>query len=553
MTAIYAEILRKRRLTIMSTEIADRVSGTPRLNFRETAVPIALLAGSLVVYAALRTILLSVAANSAQNCLWLDSLACIGAATLSGVRYAEIPAVLRIMARGIGGIVLVQVAFDGLTMLYAPSSLLSDAGGSFFRFGTCLGLAAGIAALWRPSFLLPLLFHYVTFRHQYNVATGIPISATDYLSMLDIGEFVTIGALMAVLVTRPHPTVDSAEAERLKTAACRLIWACAIGAHLGNYFVSAWTKIRTGGDDPFFWLLHNPTQTSILIGLERGDNPLAAWPWLVQLSWEAVITAGVLLNLFVLGTQLAAPLAIVHRRVLMTLTLLFDLFHIGVYLTLGALFFYWIAVNLLIYLSARRIDDKALTPVMKLVMLAAVITGHFIFYTSHLGWLDGAKLASPRFFAETRDGRQVAIPSVYFGLRSYSIAQAVLYTPDGHFPVRIGGNSYNQNDWKDAQSCGPQTGYRQNSGASLQAVESMVRETDAAMRRHPVVKEDNLYYVYPHHMVANPWMFRAFNRLSIDDITRYHYVVESVCLSLRNGTLVRDVRKQTDDVIDVRP
>src|SRR5258708_27824168 len=170
--------------------------------------------------------------------------------------------------------------------------------------------------------------------------------------------------------------------------------------------------------------MNNATQTSILIGLERGDNPLAAWPWLVQLSWGTIVKTGVWVNFFVLATQIAAPLAILQRRVLMTFTLLFDLFHIVVYFTLGAFFFFWMGVNVMIYMSATRI--RGITPAMKLVTIIAVMTAHFVFYTSHLGWLDGAKLASPSFLAETRDGRLTPLPSVYFGIMSYSIAQTAM-------------------------------------------------------------------------------------------------------------------------------
>jgi hypothetical protein len=203
-------------------------------------------------------------------------------------------------------------------------------------------------------------------------------------------------------------------------------------------------------------------------------------------------------------------------------------------------------------MSAGRMSDKQLTPAMKLVTILAVLTAHFVFYTSHLGWLDGAKLASPSFLAETRDGRLIPLPSVYFGILSYSIAQTAMYIPEDHFPMRLGGNTYNPADWRDAQSCGGQVRDQQDTGVSLETVRDMGRETDAAMRRHPLIKNANLYYAYPHHMVANPLSFAAFINLSIDDIARYHYVVESVCLSLRDGALARDVRKRTDYTIDVR-
>ncbi len=526
---------------------------TPRLS--SGAMPVLVLAGALAVYGAIRSALLVVAAGSPSSCLALDVAATLGALYFWRLKYAELSPVLRPLLRGIAGVVLVQVVFDGSTLLYGPSPMLIGANGAFFGLGTVIGIAAGLAALWRPSFVLPLLFHYVAFRHQLNRVSGVAISETDYLSMLDVGEFVAIGSLFTVFITGRRGCqllpawVDIAE---LRTTAAMLIWIWAVGAHLGNYFVSGWTKIQAGEGEPLFWLLHNPTQTSILIGLERGDNLLAAWPSLVQFSWNAIVAAGIGLNLFVLGVQIAAPLALTHRRVLMAFTVMFDLFHVAVVGTLGAFFFFWIAVNILIYISAKRVDDRAMTPLVKLVGLTAILTAHVIFYTSHLGWLDGAKLASPSFYAETRDGRTVPIPPVYFGIMSYSIAQTAMFIPEDHFPMRLGGNTYNRKDWQDAQACGADTLHNQKTGVSLATVESMIREGDAAMRRSPAVKDANLFYLYPHHMVSNPMMYGAFNRLSMDDIVGYRYRVDSVCLGLKDGQLTRDVRKTTEFGIDVR-
>ncbi len=539
----------------MTAEIAESPGAAPRPRLSESMMPVLVLAGVLALYCAARTVLLRMASGASVNCLALDSVAFTGAALLAHIRYGEVPAPLRPLVRGIAAVVLAQVIFDSTTLIYAPARISAGGDQAFFDYGAAIAVLAGAAALWRPSFALPLLFHYVAFRHQLNRVSGVAVSETDYLSMLDIGEFVTVGAISLALLGRPHMAarLPAWDVEELRRSAGMRVWTWAVGAHLGNYFVSGWTKIRAGGSDPLFWLMHNPTQTSILIGLERGDNPFAPWPSLVQLSWDAITGAGVLLNLFVLGVQILSPLAFFRRRWLMVFTILFDLFHLAVVATLGAFFFFWIAVNVLIYLSARRVDDQAMTPGVKVTGLVALLTAHFLFYTSHLGWLDGAKLASPSFFAVTREGRQVPVPSVYFGILSYSIAQTAMYIPDDHFPMRLGGNTYNPKEWQDAQSCGPETVHIQDTGVSLATVENMVRETDAAMRQHPAVKNGNLYYLYPHHMVANPLVFAEFNRLSIDDIVGYHYVVDSVCLGLSEGRLVRDVRKRTDYAIDVSP
>lgn len=540
----------------MIAGVTHRINGAPDSRVRDAALPFFALLAALAVYAALRAILLATAQSTAVNCLLLDILVFAGAVALAGLRYTDMPRLLHPMLRGIGLVVLFQAAFDGIGLLHGPADFIRGSNGLFFDGGAVLAVVSGLLCLWRPSFLLPLFFHYVAFRHQIGVITGVDISKTDYLSMLDIGEFLAIGTMLVVAISRPPLAARllpaGTDLARFRIAACSLIWAWAVGAHLGNYFISGWTKIQTGGGDPFFWLLHNPTQTSILIGLERGDNPLAAWPWLVQASWNAIVHAGWALNLFVLGTQFAAPLAFTHRRVLMIFTLLFDLFHLAVYFTLGALFFFWIAVNVLIYLSVKNADDKILTPSMKIVGLVAIGAAHFLFYTSHLGWLDAAQLASPHFTAETREGRQVPVPSVYFGINSYSIAQTAMYIPGGHYPMRLGGNTYTPAEWRSAQRCTPDPRPRQDTGVTLPSIFNMVRQTDAAMRRDPSVKNLNLYYIYPHHMIANPFLFGPFNHLRINDIVRYHYIVDSVCLHLHDGHLVRDVRKSTDIPINVR-
>jgi hypothetical protein len=539
----------------MTADVVRPLGSAQDSKARDAALPFLAMLAALILYSVLRALLLATAQSSALPCLALDAAAFAGAVALARVRYAQIPVLMHPLMRGIGLVVFVQVVFDSAALLYGPAEFVTGRNGLFFEGGAAIALVSGALGLWRPSFLVPLFFHYVAFRHQIGVITGVDISKTDYLSMLDIGTFLTVGAFVVIALAQPIAArllPAGVDGSWLRDRTTGLIWACAVGAHLGNYFVSGWTKLQTGGGDKLFWLFHNPTQTSILIGLERGDNPLAAWPWAVQGSWNAMVASGIVLNLFVLGTQLAAPLALARRRGLMLFTLLFDLFHIAVYLTLGALFFFWIAVNIMIYISAKRLNEKSFTPNMKIVALLAIAAGHFFFYTSHLGWIDGAKLASPRFTAETRDGRIASVPSVYFGIASYSIAQTAMFIPEGHFPMRMGGNSYNRADWRDAHSCGAETRPRQDTGVSLPSIFTMVRQTDTAMRQHPAVKDMNLYYIYPHHMVGNPAVFGDFNRLKIGDIVRYHYIVDSVCLHLKDGALVRDVHKTTDYPINVR-
>lgn len=535
-----------------------------RIPSAAVAAPLVLLLCSLLGFKALRKLIFHAALGETSAFL-LVLACCVGAACFTGVRYQALPHLLRAIVRGIGVVVLVQVLFDTLGPVPpAPNVLFGEAGGHglFFRVGGMVAIAAGLAAMWRPSFLVPLYAWYISFRLLIGPLAGIPVVDTDYLNMLDTGLFAVCGALLVVTVTTEevqrrlpwlrHWTGGLSAAE-LRLGACSLLWACAVGAHLGNYFCSGLAKLLASGfDAPWTWLLSNPTQTAMVIGLERGDSPLATFPTLLQGVWDTISGNALFFNCFVLGAQLLAPLAILRLRWLLVFTLLFDLFHVGVYFTLGALFHFWIAVNLIVYSSAWRLKPSDLTPMMKAVCMVTVIFGNLVFYTNWLGWLDGAKLASPQFYAETRDGRSVLMPQVFYGIYSYTIAQAGMYIPDNHFSFRIGGNNLNREAWHDARHCGSVIMPTQDTGVSLPAVEALVRDTDRFMRTYPAIKNLNLYYLYPHHMQPNPWVFREFNNLKLEDIVGYRYVVESVCLDLRGGQLQRDVRHRSEFRYDVR-
>jgi hypothetical protein len=120
----------------------NRISPSLHLKSRESISPALLLAGSLALYYAVRSLVVDIGFGSPQECLWLDIMACAGAALLGKVTYREIPEPLRLLARGIGMVVLAQVAFDGSTLFYAPASMSEGAHGAFYRLGTIVALAS---------------------------------------------------------------------------------------------------------------------------------------------------------------------------------------------------------------------------------------------------------------------------------------------------------------------------------------------------------------------------------------------------------------------------
>lgn len=526
------------------------------------AGPLFLLAVAVILSAISRRAVTHLARWSDIYALVLVCLAFAGALAFNSIRYRDFSPPLRITAVAIGMAIFVQLLFDSLGPFAGPPNILFGSSDKtlFFRYGAVLAVVAGIAAICRPSFLLPLFYFYHAWREMVSVVSGIFVTETDYLGMLDVGNFIVLGVLGTIVLTST-PAIDrvprlrtlfaSADhVKQLRDRAYGLIWACAVGAHLGSYFWSGISKLQAGGEKPWTWLLANPTQTSILMGLERGDAPLGLWPGALQTIWDAIANNQLIFNVLVLGAQLLSPLAAISTRALSFFCLLFDIFHIGVYFTLGALFFFWIALNLFIVAAARTLPPDGFTPAMKVVMVVTILCGRFFFYTNYLGWLDGPKLASPRLFVETRDGRQILAPSTYFGIYSYMIGTGTMYIPENHFRARVGGNNHDLASWHDATTCGPEILPRQDTGVAMEAVEKLVRETDRFFRVYPWVKDNNSFYAYPHHMLSNPWLYGEFNKLTMDDIVAYHYVVDSVCLGLVEGKLVRDVRKRTDYRID---
>jgi hypothetical protein len=544
-------------------EPASRIAGAIRFPAASTYLPIVLLGLSLLAYKIAHRTFYEVGHHGSDTAAFgLVAFSCALACLFAAIPYAAIPWLLRVTVRGIGAFILVQVLFDAFGAVAPPPNILFGADVPhvlFFRYAASLAVLAGVAGLWRPVFVLPLLFYYTLFRMRIGAIDGVEIVETDYLSLLDTGTFATEGALLTILLTSDwafqrfswlRRALGDIDRPRLLDTTSGLIWAVLVGGHLGNYFYSAIMKLQAGWPAPWTWL-HNPTQTAILLGLDRGDNPMAMFPWLVQLTWDAIRDHALVFNSFVLGIQLLSVVACLRVRTLAIICLLFDAFHIGVYLTLGAMFHFWIVMNLIIYTSALRLREEDFTLQMKACCVAATLFGSFFFYTNYLGWLDSGKLVSTNFLAITRDGRELPVPAGYFGIYSYSIAQSNMFIPDNSFRRRVAGNNHNLVEWRDAIACGPEILPHQDSAVSLDQVLGFIRRTHVFMKDHPFIKEHNLYYFYPQHMLPNPFVFTEFNGLAIDDIVAYKYVVDSVCLSLDSGRLVRDVRKRDEYEVHV--
>lgn len=456
---------------------------------------------------------------------------------------------LRVLLRGTSAVIFVQVAIDALHPAAWPSNLLIGVEPSL-RLLIGLAFAGGALAMWRPAFVLPMGVAYIAFRYHAPTLFGLERTSLDFQTLNDVSTF-SCAALLAWRSMQqsrrflPRIVRDAIEDERSDLVWQKLAWAVGIGIHVGNYFHSAMGKMYIGGPEPLFWILNNPTAQAIAIGLHRLNGPLAGWPSLVQ-GYYDLLTAVVLpLNIFVFLIQFLSPIAILNRRLLILFTLAFDCMHLAIYFSLGAFFFFWIALNIIILLSLAAMRDEEFTPPVKMTAIACAIFGYLSFTQAGLGWLDGKKVVREVFYAETKDGRKVVVPPATFGLYSYQIAHGDLFIPDNHFKMRSGGNA-TYSDWKDASTCGPETVEKQRYVESVDEIQKLVAAADGFYRRHPWVKRLELYYFYPHHSPSNPAFFHQYDRTKLADVSSYQYVVESSCIGVQDGHLLNDVRIRSE-------
>lgn len=465
------------------------------------------------------------------------------------LRYTAIWRPLAMLVRGAAAILLVQVAFDALY----PSSLFSNLFiGIDTDVRTVIGfaLATGVAAMWRPSFVLPMLLAYIVFRNRFPVEYALPINQLDFRTLADVGAFPVMALLVWRIAARSasgprlHAEVLASDDASLRFQ--KLLWALSIGIHLGNYFHSGLAKLIVGGGEPLFWVFHNPTVQAFALGMFRWNTPLGGWPDLAA-AYAGFLTMWMVpINLFVLLIQLAAPLAVSSRRTMAAFTLAFDAMHIGIYASLGALFFFWIALNLLILFSLTRVRADEFTAAVKITCLVTALLGYLSFSTAGLGWLDGAKTVRQIYVAETADGTRMIVPQALFGLASYQLGHGELWVPPGHYKMRRGGNVRDRGEWADATGCGPAViADAQLPKQSLASVTRLIGVVDAFHRAHPWIHDSGLTYLYPHHLPPNPAYFERFDATPMAAITGYTYVVQSGCPRIADGVLEDDIRIQT--------
>ncbi|WP_156840533.1 hypothetical protein [Novosphingobium aquimarinum] len=491
--------------------------------------------------------------------VWCEIIGMVATA-LAPARYQALPRYARTLLRASGTFLVLYFALEPFAIPYAARDM-SDPSVLFHSHARWVGAGLALLGLWRPAGLFASAMVLWMMRELQTGLTGFYFSTLDIRNVAEVIAFWSLGLAWLDVASRSARLSEITGLDRAGRATSALmLFAAGVGAHLANYFWSGLAKLALDGG-PLSWLFDNRLYEGIPGALEKGTLPLAIWPVGVDILETVLRTVAVPINLAAFAVQIFAVFAPLRRRWLILTIIGFDLFHIAVWFALGLLFWKWIALNTILLLTLSRMSDSEWRPLAQRTTMVFVVAGMAMFKTATLAWYDSPGFASPYFVAEMRDGTRFRIPSAYFLSSSYQVSQGRIWHPGGpdHFNPSIWGSVLHHRDLLAGRDCRIAPGAAGQDEAFGQK-DAIGRFVQAHHKRITAMLDDQgrfNYYRVPHHHVPSPFLADPFAATDKRQIARYVYVMDSVCLSLDHGHLVRRVLNRSEvpvyDVVKDRP
>jgi hypothetical protein len=489
--------------------------------------------------------------------IWSALTLLVTAAFAAMARWSDLPVWGRRFGKASAAFLIFYFAIEPMVMprVGLPASHPAIA---FHESARWVALALGALGLWRPGFLWGGAMWLFLARELNPTVTGFYFSTLDIRNVAEVMVWVAAGHCLIIGLSRwPAAREGLGLDERTVRRALLFVLAAGIGAHLGNYFWSALAKLAMDGG-PLSWLLANDLRGHMLGSIEKRVLPYYASAELTQLVWEAM---GLLNRPMVIGSFALQAFALVapwRRRWLMAATFGFDLFHLFIFASLGLFFFKWICLNLIIFFTLAAIRDEEWDRNVARVCIAFVVAGAAFFKTAMLAWYDSGAFVSPFFEAEMADGTRHRVPSAFFASASYSVSQAQLHVPAGspHFTPYVFGSTRRWADYQTQERCRLPV-RAQPTEARFGSLEMLGRYVGEA-HRIALERADERgvfnWWPYPHHHVPWPFVAEPFYDADKRQVVRYHYVLESICQTMRNGRVERRVLvRQEWPIYQVKP
>jgi hypothetical protein len=418
-----------------------------------------------------------------------------------------------------------------------------------------IAAACGLIGFFRPSFgLVPLL--YIPWqKHQLAHVMGMPIDWMDHFTLIETGSYLILGYLVFGAFARAWPAIaPTPDGGRTDHAGLRqsvqpslhpvdVLVLTAIALHFGNYFYAGLIKAILG-DSPLYWILHNPTELLVLAAWDNSVLPISFDNRLPAFTYELLSNVRVFTNLFTIGAQLLAVVAILRIRSAIWITVFYDILHSIIFVTTGIFFWKFIILNLAIVASLSRMGIPSFPRRLKMALASIVVCSPYIFHIMpSFAWLDTRSVNEVHLYAVAEDGKEYRVPSNYFLGASITLAQNRLVWPaDESFPTQTWGTTRDSAVARRGLACDwPQGPGRWHVPFQVPkwAIEKFVRLNHLQILS---MTDDNGfvdYDLFPHHIFSTPWGFEDFKKLDKRLIRSYRYESEAVCLGYKDGTVTR--------------
>jgi hypothetical protein len=413
----------------------------------------------------------------------------------------------------------------------------------------------GLIAWFRPSFGLLLFLYTFWFKKMAMENSGYTISPTDYTAVNEIGLFLIIGLLLYSLgqkLRRFYHEKKRQAQPQVSThnntwQVLHVFLYLTIAVHFSNYFYSGLEKVLLN-HSLTTWIFENHTEYLTLSAMEYGTLPISpilkAFPWIFLLIGHSIP----LINFISLSSQFATIVALVRVRWMIALTILFDLFHVAIFLLSGIFFWKWIILNLSIVIGLRCFPRGPIPRPAIAGAIVCLLSAPFLFFVVRLGWFDTRAPISTKIEALTRSGEHIPAPSNYVLMPSVTFAQSRVARPlQGHFSTGAFGSTRDYQHMLTANAC------QLHSNATPQISDEGFSKFETFMRKHHQFVLAHLdkngqfnYDLYPHHIWSNPLEFTRFHDLDKRQIVGYRLVVQSACLGFDGSHFTKDVKYRNE-------
>ena len=439
---------------------------------------------------------------------------------------------------------------------YVSAQEETDLLAKVLRYGDLPAILFALIAIRRPVFLMLPSVHVIAAREMVGNISGVSMSFHDIYYLCDAGFLFAFGIVLLNFLNRKKKYTS----EQVKMAYQMMAYV-AIGVHLANYFWSGIAKLRLDGG-PFGWLLENDISQLFIVALYKGVAFLYAPSQFVQFVYDVLSVGNVFFNGFVLLIQLLSIVFVLRVSWLRASSLIFDFFHVTVYVIAGILFWPWIWMNLTILFAMAKARNEHIYPLSKLVACVTILLGGLnLFHTAFLAWYDVRDSRFVLLQAKTLGSDEwVNVPIAYIGTHAYSFSYGALDrgVRENHFPPNIPGMSYVAEELRANGDCVVPPVDESKVETEDEAKERLERAERFVSAIHKDFLDDMKlygkysYYFRLHHHQSNPMVYKEFHGIDPREIEYFKVITRSACLDMVEGRVVDKVVNEDEHIIKVR-